>query len=164
MLLFPSYPQKLKAPVGDGVRVTADNETSTPVPTEETPQESLPRNSELPSSPVATKTSTPVISATNVCNCELASKPGPMPSAKVPRKILVPGRFLIDEPPSTDQSFESLILDKMKGPTTKPAVKRRKCDLKTRVITNQQLLAELKRQEIEAKEKAESRKRKYRRV
>ena len=156
----------MKAPVGDGVRATADNETSTPVSTAETPQESLPRNSELPSSPVATssKTSTPVISATNVCNCELASKPGPMPSAKVPGKIWVPGRFLIDEPPSTDQSFESLILDKMKGPTTKPAVKRRKCNLKTRVITNQQLLAELKRQEIEAKEKAESRKRKYRRV
>ena len=85
----------------------------------------------------------------------MASKLGPMPPTKVPGKIWVPGWYLTDEPPSTDQSFESLILDKMKGPTTKPAVKRRKCDLKTRVITNEQLLEELKRQEIEAKEKAE---------
>ena len=51
-------------------------------------------------------------------------------------------------------------MDKIKGPVSKPAVKRRKVDLKTKVITDDALLNELKRQEKEVQEKEEKKKNK----
>ena len=52
-----------------------------------------------------------------------------------------------------DRSFEKLILDKMKGPTEKPAFKRRKIDLMTKVVTNEEYLQGIKNKLSGKKEK-----------
>ena len=91
--------------------------------------------------------STPV---TEVChNCvEL----GPVP-VTIPGKRWVPVWSLQREDTAMAKSFDELLLDKMKGPTNKPAAKRKRCDFKTKVVTDETYVAELKRLENEAEEK-----------
>ena len=85
------------------------------------------------------------------CDCPLSRRIGPVPH-KIPGKKWVPAWTLHDE----EKSFEERILNKMVSSSgSKKQVKRRKFDLKTKVITNDQLLAELKRKELEDKEKEE---------
>ena len=48
-----------------------------------------------------------------------------------PGKIWVPAWTLRE-----NKSFLELVLDKMKGPTNKPLIKRRKVDRKAAIITN----------------------------
>ena len=76
-------------------------------------------------------------------------KLGQMPTVKVPGKVWVPGWCLQDEPAKSDKSLEEIILDKMKGKSSNPAAKRRKVDLKTKVISNEELLNDLKREKEE---------------
>ena len=62
----------------------------------------------------------------------------------------------------SSKSFEELVLNKMKGPTDKPAVKRRRVDLKTKIVTDAEYLAELQekrkqKQERRQKENPEKR-------
>ena len=45
---------------------------------------------------------------------------------------------------SANKSFEELVLDKMKGNVDKPAVKRRKVDCTTKIITDAEYLEKLK--------------------
>ena len=47
------------------------------------------------------------------------------------------------------------MLNKMKGPTDKPAVKRRRVDLKTKIVTDAEYLAELHRLKEEEERKKE---------
>ena len=85
------------------------------------------------------------------CDCPLSRRIGPMPH-KIPGKVWVPAWTLHDE----EKSFEERILNKMVSSSgSKKQVKRRKFDLKTKVITNDQLLAELNRKEQEDREKEE---------
>lgn len=70
---------------------------------------------------------------------EIARKLGPMPSNKINGKIWVPVWCLQDEP-SANKSFEKRILSKKVRPEKKSAVKRRKVDLKTKVITMQDFI------------------------
>ena len=59
---------------------------------------------------------------------------------KIPGKVWVPAWTLHDE----EKSFKERILNKMVGSSgSKKQVKQRKVDLKTKVIANEQLLAEL---------------------
>ena len=60
--------------------------------------------------------------------------------------------------PESNKSFEELVLDEMKGPTNKPAVKRRKVDLKAKVVTDASYLKELQRLEKEAEDKLNKKK------
>ena len=85
------------------------------------------------------------------CDCPLSRRIGPVPH-KIPGKKWVPAWTLHDE----EKSFEERILNKMVSSSgSKKQVKRRKFDLKTKVITNDQLLAELNRKEQEDREKEE---------
>ena len=85
------------------------------------------------------------------CDCPLSSRIGPMPH-KIPDQVWVPAWTLHDE----EKSFEERILNKMVSSSGfKKQVKRRKINLKTKVITNDQLLAELKRNKQEDKDKEE---------
>ena len=85
------------------------------------------------------------------CDCPLSRRIGPMPH-KIPGKVWVPAWTLHDE----EKSFEERILNKMVSSSgSKKQVKRRKFDLKTKLITNDQLLAELNRKEQEDREKEE---------
>ena len=90
------------------------------------------------------------------CNCDLAQlakKLGPMPPP-LPGKVWVPGWCLQDE--LGNKSFDELLLDRIKGPTTgEAAKKRRKVHMKTKIITDNELLEELKQHEREEKEKEE---------
>ena len=54
--------------------------------------------------------------------------------------------------PSTsarNKSFEERILDKIKGPTDKPQIKRRKCDLMTKVVTDKEFMTAICEKELE---------------
>ena len=69
---------------------------------------------------------------------------------KIPGKVWVRAWILQDE----RKSFEIRILNKMvRSSSSKKQVKRRKVDLKTKVITNNQLLLQLKQKEQEDEEK-----------
>ena len=57
-----------------------------------------------------------------------------------------------------NKSFEELVLDKMKGPQQKAYVKRKKIDRKTKVITRDEYLEELKQMEHGEKEKTQVKK------
>ena len=59
---------------------------------------------------------------------------------------------------SKNKSFEELVLDKMKGPQEKKYIKRKKVDLKTKVITTSEYLQELKRIEEEGNKKKKPKK------
>ena len=133
------------------------------------------------STPVATSTPgpstepasvTPVQSPTigNECDCQNCKVLGPVPSP-VPNKLWVPCWCLQEStarstPTSevgetskqSSKDFEELVLDKMKGPTDKPAVKRRKVDLKTKIVTDAEYLAELHRLKEEEGRKKEKKK------
>ena len=69
-------------------------------------------------------------------------------STPVPGKLWVPV-WSLQEPksvtPESNKSFDQLVLDKMKDPTNKSAVKRRKVDLKAKVVTDTSYLKELQR-------------------
>ena len=68
---------------------------------------------------------------------------------KIPGKVWVPAWTLQDE----EKSYEERILNKMVHSSgSKNQVKQRKIDLKIKVITNDQLPAELKQKEQEDKE------------
>ena len=58
---------------------------------------------------------------------------------QIPGKTWVPAWTLRDNKP-----FSELVLDKMKGPTEKPPVKRRKMDKKTKVITDEVYAQEIR--------------------
>ena len=133
------------------------------------------------STPVATSTPgpstepasvTPVQSPTigNECDCHNCKVLGPAPSP-VPNRLWVPYWGLQEStarstPTSevggtsrqSSKDFEELVLDKMKGPTDKPAVKRRKVDLKTKIVTDAEYLAELHRLKEEEGRKKEKKK------
>ena len=104
--------------------------------------------------------STPVINAENSieCNCELAQlakRLGPMPPP-LPGKVWVPGWCMQDAP--ANRSFDELFLDKIKGPTSGEGVKKRKkVHMKTKLITDTELLEELKAHESEDKAKEQQR-------
>ena len=75
----------------------------------------------------------------NDCDCETCKKLGPAPPP-ISGKKWVPVWSLqesisptSDPDPPLNKSFEELVLDKMKGPTDKPPVKRRKVHLKAKV-------------------------------
>ena len=75
-----------------------------------------------------------------------------------PGKIWVPGWCLQDAPTPSNRSFDEILLDKIKGPTTGEAAKKhRKVHMKTKIITDQELLDELKEHERENQEKEERR-------
>ena len=78
-----------------------------------------------------------------------------MPAA-IPGKIWVLGWCLQDAPTPANRSFDELLLDKIKGPASGPkAKKRRKVHMKTKIITDEEVLEELREQERAEKEKAE---------
>ena len=54
---------------------------------------------------------------------------------------------------SANRSFEELILEKMKGPVVKPKKQRRKIDLMTKVITNDEYLQTIRQKEEPPKKK-----------
>ena len=83
---------------------------------------------------VPTDTSTP---QPLKCPC-YSSELGPMPP-QIPGKTWVPAWTLRDNKP-----FSELVLDKMKEPTEKPPVKRRKMDKKTKVITDEVYAQEIR--------------------
>ena len=85
------------------------------------------------------------------CDCPLSRRIGPMPH-KIPGKVWVPAWTFHDE----EKSFEERILNKLVGSSgSKKQVKWRKIDLKTKLITNYQSLAESKWNKQEDKEKEE---------
>ena len=61
-------------------------------------------------------------------------------------------------PPLRKSSFEVTILNRLKGPVDKPAVKRRKVHMKTNVLTDKEYLPELKRHKEEDAEKTDGKK------
>ena len=97
----------------------------------------------------------------NKCFCE--GRLGPKP-VTIPGKVWVPVWSLQDEAPNimtstssthSNKSFEDILLDKIKGPKEKPVKKRRKIDLKTKVISDEAYLAEIEHLEKEDQEKQE---------
>ena len=101
--------------------------------------------------------STPV---TEVCHCLNCVELGPVP-VTIPGKRWVPVWSLQRQDtamakPTSNKSFDELLLDKMKGPTNKPAAKRKRCDFKTKVVTDKTYVDELKRLEKAGDEKKAS--------
>ena len=154
-------PQKLKPTLEE----RNDNATENSFQLQELPVNSTPitndsitKNDHSSKNNVALNPSTPKplsVTTTSLfdheCDCPLSRRIGPMPH-KIPGKVWVPARILHDE----EKSFEERILNKMVGSSgSKKQVKQRKIDLKTKVITNDQLLAQLKWKEQEDKEKEE---------
>ena len=97
----------------------------------------------------------------NKCFCEGHLGPKPV---TIPGKVWVPVSSLQDEAPNitpstssthSNKSFEDILLDKIKGPKEKPVKKRRKIDLKTKVISDEAYLAGIERLEKEDQEKKE---------
>ena len=69
---------------------------------------------------------------TEVCHCLNCVELGPVP-VTIPGKGWVPVWSLQRQDtamakPTSNKSFDELLLDKMKGPTNKPAAKRKRCD------------------------------------
>ena len=64
--------------------------------------------------------------------------------------------WTLQDPPSAqpiETSFEEIVLNRIKGPIEKPAKTRRKVHMRSKIITDQEYLDELKQQEAEAEEK-----------
>ena len=119
-------------------------------------------SSAVPSTSSLQDTSTPNDKG-QACHCDVCKRIGKEPPL-IPGKIWVPVWSLQDPPTIevTNKSFEEIVLDKIKGPVEKPVKTRRKVHMKTKILTDEEYLAELKFQEDEAnkkKEKKESRKR-----
>ena len=93
--------------------------------------------------------STPV-AQTEPSLCSECESVGPKPPP-IPGKVWVRGWTLINEPKPTsaNNSFEELVLNKMKGPQEKKVKQRKKIDRKTKVITDAEYLEELKKHEDE---------------
>ena len=133
-----------------------------------TPQKSHPVAS--PELPIETSSTTLTTSTkqcslstitSNKCFCE--GRLGPKP-VTIPGKVRVPVWSLRDEAPNitpstssthSNKSFEDILLDKIKGPKEKPVKKRRKIDLKTKVISDKAYLAEIECLEKKDQEKQE---------
>ena len=107
----------------------------------------------LPQSSASAKmTSSPMVHNCMCQNCiKLGEKPQPIPG-KVWTPVWVP---LEASTPKENRSFEEIALDKMKGPKKDKGEKRRKIHLKTKIISDEKLLEELKQQERDRKEKEE---------
>ncbi|XP_065064643.1 uncharacterized protein LOC135690884 [Rhopilema esculentum] len=117
--------------------------------------------SKRPMGPQATSTPSKTPVSNDDCPCGLAQKLGPFPCPAPPGKVWVPIWHLQDEPSpqqSQNRSFEELILEKMKGPIDQPKKKRRKIDLMTKVISDEDYLNAIK--EKEEKQGSETVKRK----
>ena len=95
-------------------------------------------------------TSTPTTSREVVeeCNCSLAKMLGPTPCPAPPGKVWAPIWTLQNEAAheAKNKSFEELV-EKMKGSSNKPQKKRRKIDLMTKVITDDEYLKAIKEKE-----------------
>lgn len=132
-------PSKLK-PASDSQNDFEDVCTSTPSNTADAPL------SESPSLSVSD-------------NCRECESMGPKPPP-IKGKVWVRGWTLIDAPKQQEvreRSFEDRVLDRMKGPQVKKAPQpRKKINKKTKVLTDQAYLGELKRIEDEAKQKQEA--------
>ena len=90
------------------------------------------------------------------CSCTVCKQLGAPPKVE-PGKICIPVWSVQNAPPvkNTEKSFEEAILDRMKGPVDKPVAKRRKVHMKTKIITDENYLAELKMHETEKVRKKE---------
>ena len=101
---------------------------------------------------------TPMASTPNKCLCNICERLGPEP-APMAGKIWTPIWVPLDLPKCSEQrSFEEIALGKMKGPKKGPNEKRRKVHIKTKIISDVELLEELKQQEREKQEKEERKK------
>ena len=119
---------------------------------------SAPATPALPATPLTTpiqiqhltSTSTP----SEICHCKNCQLLGPEP-VTIPGKTWIPVWTLQDEKPSHSKSFDEIVLDKMKGPTEKPIVNRKKCDFKTKIVTDSSYVDEIKRLDTITKERKE---------
>lgn len=127
-------------------------------PSTSEPETSTPTQSMVDDFDPATPVSGPTV-------CYECIKMGPMPPP-VAGKIWVRGWSLIDASqclppasttPTSEKSFEDVVLNKMKGPQEKQVKPRKKIDHKTKVITEMEYLAKLKKIDEEAKQKEEKR-------
>ena len=118
---------------------------------EKKPSKSPVKRPATPKSNLQPSTSTPTTSKEVVeeCNCSLAKLLGPTPCPAPPGKVWVPIWTLQNEAAqeSKNKSFEELVVEKMKGPSDKPRKKRRKIDLMTKVITDDEYLKAIKEKE-----------------
>ena len=73
-----------------------------------------------------------------------------------PGKVAIPVWSVQDIRPN--ESFEVVILNKMKEPIDKPPVKRRKVHMKTKVLSDPEYVAELKRLAEKDEEKKQKQK------
>ena len=90
------------------------------------------------------------------CCCAVSREIGPIPKPAPPgfqwhpKWELLP-EIVADPEPSTNKSFEELLLDKTKGPTEKPKVKRMKVDLMAKLVSHTTYIKALELRENESK-------------
>ena len=99
------------------------------------------------------------------CHCWVSQKLGPVPCPAPPGKIWVPIWSLQESKKaasegSANKSFEELVLEKMKGPPEKQVKKRRKVDLMTKIITDEEYVKAIKEKEEPPKKKVKGDKQK----
>ena len=87
------------------------------------------------------------------CLCKVCKQLGKPPRVE-PGNICIPVWSVQKCAPQREISFEMAILNRMKGPADKPVAKRRKVHMKTKVLTDEEYVAELKRLEEDAAKKA----------
>ena len=98
--------------------------------------------------------STPVRASSSVSASDVsASRSVSAYDASASRSVSASNASASRSVPASDSSFEEMILDRMKGPVEKTVVKRRKVDMKTKVITQEDYLETLRTKEKPSKVK-----------